>query len=70
MGGNIQRLNEIRYLSLLLDSGLRWADHLKFLKPKVLKYINILKWLLDKTWGIDSQQAINFVNATVVTQLL
>jgi len=46
MGGNIQRLNEIRYLDLLLDSRLRWADHLKFLKSKVLdfkvhKYIEV-----------------------------
>jgi len=69
-GGKIQRLNYVKYLDLLLDNGLRWIDHLRVLKIKTSKYLNILKWLTGKTWGIDPLQAISFINATIVAQLL
>jgi len=32
--------------------------------------MNILTWLVKRSWGIDSLQALNFINATVVAQLL
>jgi len=32
-------------------------------------YINILKWLIDREWGISPSQAINFVNAIIISQL-
>jgi len=66
----IQRLNCVKYLGLLLDNGLRWLDHLRALRIKSSKYLNILKWLTDRTWGIDPLQVISFINATIVAQLL
>jgi len=64
IGGTIQRSNSAKYLGVILDSGLRWLEHIKMLKVKSSKYLNILKWLSGRTWGIDSLQAISFINAT------
>jgi len=43
---------------------------IKFLKTKIFIYSNILKWLIGCNWGIDSLQALNFVNATIIAQLM
>jgi len=55
---------------MCLDPKLRWLDYIKFLGTRLSKYINILKWLVGKEWGINPSQPINFTNATVVAQLL
>jgi len=52
-GGQIFRLNRAKYLSMVLDHGLRWSDHIKEIKVKISKYKNILKWLMGRSWGID-----------------
>jgi len=70
VGGTIQRSNSAKYLGVILDSGLRWLEHIKMLKVKSYKYLNILKWLSSRTWGIDPLQAISFINATIVAQLM
>jgi len=43
IGGTIQRSNSAKYLGVILDSGLRWLEHIKMLKVKSSKYLNILK---------------------------
>jgi len=53
-----------------MDSGMRWTEHIRTLKIKTTKYMNILKWLSGRSWGIDPLQAINFINATIVAQLM
>jgi len=39
---------------MILDYQLivRWKEHIKSLKDKSKKYINILKWVAGKSWGI------------------
>jgi len=69
-GGSIRRLTCVKYLGIMMDSGLRWREHIRSLKVRTSKYMNILKWLCGRTWGIDPLQAINFVNATIVAQLM
>jgi len=39
----LRRLNKVKYLGLLLDSGLRGIEYIRFLKIKVSIYLNILK---------------------------
>jgi len=53
VGGTIQRSNIAKYLGVILDSGFRWLEHIKMLKVKSSKYLNIFKWLSGRTWGID-----------------
>jgi len=69
-GGSIRRLSCVKYLGILMDSGLRWREHIRNLKVRTSKYMNILKWLYGRSWGIDPLQAINFVNATILAQLM
>jgi len=69
IGGSIQRSDNAKYLGVILDSGLRWLDHINMLKVKSSKYLNILKWLSGRSWGIDPLQSISFINATIVAQL-
>jgi len=44
-GGIIRRLSCVKYLCMRMDSGLSWQDHIRDLKIKTSKYMNILKWL-------------------------
>jgi len=69
-GGFVKRINTAKYLGIRLDAGLRWHDHITSLKSKAAKYLNILKWLMGRRWGIDPLQAIHFINATILAQLL
>jgi len=69
VGGVISRTNTVKYLGIKLDASLRWRDHIDYLKIKVSKYLNILKWLMGRSWGIDPLQTINFINATILAQL-
>jgi len=50
---SIIRLNSVKYLSIKLDARLRWREHiiyLKFyLKFKIAKYLNILKWSMGRS---------------------
>jgi len=69
-GNPIIRQNTVKYLGIQLDTGLRWREHITYLKSKTAKYMNILKWLMGRCWGIYPLQAINFVNATILAQLL
>jgi len=67
-GTPVKRQNIVKYLGIQLDAGLRWKEHISFIKTRA-KYVNILKWLRDRTWGIDPLQSMNFVNATILAQL-
>jgi len=69
-GGIIPLSSNVKYLGLHLDAGLRWTEHIKFLRSRSAKYINILKWLVGKGWSISLFQAISFANTTIITQLL
>jgi len=64
---SINRLSSAKYLGIKLDAG--WIEHTEFLKFKIAKYLNILKWLMGRSWGIDPLQAIHFINATILAQL-
>jgi len=57
-------------LGIQLDVGLRWREHILYIKNKTSKYLNILKWLMGRSWGIDPLQAVNFVKATILAQIL
>jgi len=68
--GELLVSSKAKYLGLILDSRLKWGDHIGFLKTRASKYIKyILKWLVGRNWGISPSQACNFVNVTIVAQL-
>ncbi|XP_071581060.1 uncharacterized protein [Temnothorax nylanderi] len=64
-GGSIPLSLYIKYLGLVLDGGLRWKEHITSLRTKTFTFVNILRWLAGRTWGISPILAINFINATI-----
>jgi len=66
----ISSVSRVKYLGIILDAELRWSEHIKLLRSRALKYINILKWLVGRGWGLTPSQVINFINATIIHQLL
>lgn len=61
--------SKIKYLGLIMDSGLRWHYHIKEVTNKINMFTNILKWLAGSSWGINPYQCIRFVNATIRSQI-
>jgi len=69
--GIIPISSNVKYLGLYLDTRLRRMEHIKFLRSRSAKYINILKWLVGKGWDISPSQVIfSFANTTIIAQLL
>jgi len=44
---------QVKYLGMIIDPGLRWQDHIQFLCSRSAKYMNILKWMMGRSWGIS-----------------
>jgi hypothetical protein len=46
LGGHpVERVSEIRYLGLILDSGLTWYPHIDHIKKKIIPFVGILSKL-------------------------
>lgn len=52
-----------------MDSGLRWTYHSNYLKNRINRFMKILKWMAESSWGINPFYVINFVNATIRGQI-
>ena len=52
-GSPIPVVQEYKYLGLIFDKKLSFIPHIKYLKAKCLKSLNILKVLSHTTWGAD-----------------
>lgn len=51
-GTQLQLVDNVKYLGLWLDKGLRWNKHINELCERVTKLINIFKILVGSAWGI------------------
>jgi hypothetical protein len=50
----IKIVPETKFLGLIFDSKLTFLPHIKMLKNKSLKALNILKFVSSTDWGADS----------------
>lgn len=60
---------EHKFLGLILDSKLTFTSHIKYIKNKCIKTMNILKVLSRTSWGSDRNCLINLYKSLVRTRL-
>jgi len=70
MGTNlIQHVNSTKFLGLTLDPKLSWIPHLKDLKLKCIKKLDILKCLSRLSWGADRATLLTIYRSLIRSQL-
>jgi len=55
----------IKILGLIFDEKLAWTAHIKQLKDKAKKRLNIIKVLSSTKWGTDSKSLINIYKSLI-----
>ena len=63
-------VEETKFLGLIFDRRLAWTSHLKALKIKCLKVLNIFKVLAHTSWGADRQTLLQLHKALILSKLL
>ncbi|KAG8284048.1 hypothetical protein J6590_108227 [Homalodisca vitripennis] len=64
-GQRITPCEEIKFLGLTFDRRLTWISHLKNLKSKCLKRLNLIRALSGTTWGADRTCMLRFYKAFI-----
>ncbi|MES9994020.1 MAG: reverse transcriptase domain-containing protein, partial [Candidatus Thiodiazotropha sp.] len=68
-GSPIPVVNEAKFLGLLFDKKLTFIPHIKALKAKCLKALDILKVLSNTSWGGDRTVLLNLYRSLVRSKL-
>ena len=50
-GKELERVGSFKYLGVLFDAKLTWADHIKRIEDKCKKVINVMRCLTGREWG-------------------
>lgn len=62
----IEFYESVKFLGLHFDQHLNWKIHIKQVKAKALKALNILKKLSHTTWGADRETMLKLYKTTVL----
>ncbi|GFV04572.1 putative RNA-directed DNA polymerase from transposon X-element [Trichonephila clavipes] len=65
----IKVVNEVKFLGLIFDQSLRFHRHLKDLKIRSAKALNILKVLANTRWGADQTSLLRLYRALIRSKL-
>ena len=68
-GSPIPVVQEYKYLGLIFDKKLSFIPHIKYLKAKCLKSLNILKVLSHTTWGADRTTLLQLYRSLICSKL-
>ena len=68
-GAKIQTVDQHKFLGVLFDSKLSFIPHIKTLKAKALKSLNLMKVVSKLGWGGDSTVLLRLYRATVRSKL-
>ena len=68
-GQRIPCVAETRFLGLIFDSKLTWIPHIKDLKARCLKAMDILKVLSHTSWGTDRTQLLRLYKVLIFSKL-
>ena len=50
--------DEVKFLGMIFDSKLNWAEHIDDLKLKVKKSLSLLKVIFGFDWGADKKSLL------------
>ena len=62
-------LQEYKYFGLIFDKKLSFSPHIKYLKAKCLKSLNIMKVLSHTTWGADRTTLLQLYRSLIRSKL-
>ena len=68
-GHSLPVRTEHKFLGVILDTKLSFVPHIKYLKDKCMKTMNILKVLSRTSWGSDSKCLMNLYKSLILTRL-
>ena len=68
-GNRIPCVEETRFLGMIFDKRLTWVPHLKALKTKCLKTLQILRVLSHTSWGADRTTMLRLHHSLVLSKL-
>ena len=50
-GKELERVGSFKYLGVIFDSRVTWADHIRKIEDKCKKVINVMRCLTGRDWG-------------------
>ena len=68
-GNAVQLVQETKFLGLIFDHKLSFIPHIKALKTKCLKALDLLKVLCSTEWGADSEKLLHLYRSLVRSKL-
>lgn len=68
-GDELTVSSEHKFLGIILDSKLTFIPHIKYLRTKCMKTMNLLKLLSHTTWGSDRKCLLDLYKSLVRTRL-
>ena len=68
-GQRISCMEQTRFLGLIFDNRLTWIPHLKDLKSRCMKALDILRILSHTSWGADRHQLLHIHKSLVLSKL-
>lgn len=66
---SVPQVNSTKLLGMTLDPKLTWIPHLKDLKARCIKALDILKCLSRKSWGADRSRLLHIYRAQIRAKL-
>ena len=68
-GSQIPVVEEVKFLGVIFDRKLSFLPHIKYLKAKCLKALNLLKVLAHTSWGADRVTLLNLYRSLIRSKL-
>ena len=68
-GHPIPTYSELKFLGVLFDSRLSWIPHIRNLKSKCLRIINIMKYLSNHNYGCSTKRLIHLYKSLILPRL-
>jgi len=68
-GSIIPVVEETKYLGIMFDRKLSFLPHIRYLKDKCTKALNLLRVVAHKTWGADQQTLIHLYRSLIRPKL-